>query len=414
MNNTKEFELLAEDTKRKVKEFGTTSKRVMEDFDRCVRLLAEHLKINSLEFTLETGFAWLHQYKFNENNCTRYNDKLKRAFRRVILLLWDNKEGQLNQWKFYSSNIQALPKAKKFVKILNDYKVYLKKSDYADNSVVLRFTCAKGLLIFLEDNQIYTFDKVTNQLIADYFASAHFTNRKPSGVQAEAIRVKLFLEYLEDENIVNNKLLHYAVPRFRLQETKIIPTITPLAEEQILSDHPKLPSNKREKALCLLALHLGLRTCDIYNLKFDDIDWNTGTLYIKQQKTGVTIKMKIDNETQNAIIDYILNERRTSDCDYIFVTSKGPITKLHNGDKNIYRRTNRIDIKKNIPHQGLHIMRRTFASKLLRIGTPLPVISSALGHLDKEEVHSYLSTDEMKMKQCALDLTLIPFGRSEF
>ncbi len=80
-------------------------------------------------------------------------------------------------------------------------------------------------------------------------------------------------------------------------------------------------------------------------------------LYIKQQKAGIPVKMKIDNETQNAIIDYI------------FVTSKGPITKLHRGDRNIYRRTHGIDTKKNIPHQGLHIMRRTFASPLFK-GSP--------------------------------------------
>ncbi len=216
MNNIKEFELLANDTRKKVKEFGVTSKTVMNNFDRCIRLLTEHLKVNCLEFSLKIGFAWLNQYKFNENNSTGTNHNLERAFRRIILLLWDNKQGQLNKWKIYPSITQALPETQEFIKILTDYKLYLKKANYADEIVEFRFGCARGLLIFFEDNQIYTFDQVTNKLIADYFASAHFTNRKPSGVQAEAVRVKLFLEYLEDEKIVNKKLLHYAVPRYRI------------------------------------------------------------------------------------------------------------------------------------------------------------------------------------------------------
>lgn len=45
----------------------------------------------------------------------------------------------------------------------------------------------------------------------------------------------------------------------------------------------------------------------------------------------------------------------------------------------------------------LHI---TFASKLLKSGSTLSVISNALGQIDKISVNKYLSTDEIAMKQC--------------
>lgn len=45
-----------------------------------------------------------------------------------------------------------------------------------------------------------------------------------------------------------------------------------------MEDEPDSLVNKRDKAVCLLALHIGLRSCDIRNLKFGDIDWEKGIL----------------------------------------------------------------------------------------------------------------------------------------
>jgi len=414
MNHINEFRQLADSTLQKIKDFGIISRSILKRFNYCIRLLSEHLILHNSEFNQDTGFQWLEGYEFNKSNTPEVNRNLWLSFRRTIMLLLDNKSGNLTEWKAYPIKKAKYPETQKFINILCEYEIYLKQFDFAMATIDFRIRCAKEILIFFEKIQICTLDSIDNKIIADYFITERFRNRKPAGVKAEMARIKLFLEYLDENELVSNKLLSYAVPRYHIQELKIITTITPLAKEQILMEQPNLLTDKRERAMYLLALHLGLRTCDILALKFVDIDWNTGKLSIRQQKTKVSIKIKIDNDTQNAIIDYILNERRQSQDDHIFITSKGPINRLNNGVGNTHRRINGIDIKKNIPHQGLHIMRRTFASNLLRNGTPLSVISSALGHVNKEEVHHYLSTDEKKLKQCALNLDTIIFRRSEF
>ena len=60
------------------------------------------------------------------------------------------------------------------------------------------------------------------------------------------------------------------------------------------------------------------------------------------------------------------------------------------------------------------IARRTFASRLLQCGVELPVISNMLGHTDKETVQDYISTDDVKMKRCSLNLSLTPYQRGDF
>ena len=169
-----------------------------------------------------------------------------------------------------------------------------------------------------------------------------------------------------------------------------------------------------KRAILLLALHTGLRSCDIRALRFSDIDWEKETIHIRQKKTGVDLEIPIDSATQNAIIDYVLNERRSCDKEYIFVTAVGPAQKMARRHYRMKYRTRGTDSFERLSHDGLHIYRRTFASRLLQSGATLPEISEMLGHIDKSSVQVYLTTDEAKMKRCSLDLSLIPCCKEVF
>ena len=181
-----------------------------------------------------------------------------------------------------------------------------------------------------------------------------------------------------------------------------------------MEDEPESLVNKRDQAILLLALHTGLRGCDIRALKFQDINWESETIHLRQQKTGADLIVPIDSATQNAIIDYVLHERRECSLEYIFITAVGPAKKLARRHYRIKYRTKGTDSFEQLPHDGLHIYRRTFASRLLESGASLYVISEMLGHINKNSVRPYLSTDETKMKRCALSLAGIPCTRKEY
>jgi len=55
--------------------------------------------------------------------------------------------------------------------------------------------------------------------------------------------------------------------------------------------------------------------------------------------------MPLDNETQNAIIDYVLNERRDCNTDYIFVTAVGATQKIARRHFRIKYRASREEIR---------------------------------------------------------------------
>jgi integrase len=63
--------------------------------------------------------------------------------------------------------------------------------------------------------------------------------------------------------------------------------------------------------------------------------------------------------------------------------------------------------------KGFHCLRHSLAARLLSEETPLPIISSILGHRNKDSTKVYLSTDLVHLRACALSLTGIEVTKEE-
>ena len=63
-----------------------------------------------------------------------------------------------------------------------------------------------------------------------------------------------------------------------------------------------------------------------------------GILSIVQKKTKREIRIQMDAETQNALIDYILHERRELESEYIFVTAFGHIARKTGNCRSLHSR----------------------------------------------------------------------------
>jgi len=60
-----------------------------------------------------------------------------------------------------------------------------------------------------------------------------------------------------------------------------------------------------------------------------------------------------------------------------------------------------------LPHgQGFHITRKTFATRLLTVGTAIDTITDSLGHGARNAVDSYLAHDEEGMRLCPLPFAI--------
>lgn len=155
-------------------------------------------------------------------------------------------------------------------------------------------------------------------------------------------------------------------------------------------------------------MRTGLRTIDIIELMLNDIDWRRKTITVIQKKTNRPLVLPLLSEVGNSLADYILNGRPESNDMHLFLRNYSPYI----GFQNPYSCS--IVIKKymkiaeirpqNRNSKGAHSFRHSLASRLLNYETPLTVISSVLGHSDKQSTKKYLSTDLEHLRNCGLTL----------
>ena len=126
-----------------------------------------------------------------------------------------------------------------------------------------------------------------------------------------------------------------------------------------------------------------------------------------QSKTDHVHNIPLSENLGNALVDYLLNERPVSNSEYVFLRSSAPFNPImaHSGIRNIlFNAVNDSDIECKGRIYGTRITRHSTASRMLRNGVPLSVISDALGHGNPNSVLIYLTTDDAKLAQCTLPL----------
>ena len=167
------------------------------------------------------------------------------------------------------------------------------------------------------------------------------------------------------------------------------------------------PVGKRDYAILLLACRLGLRLGDIRTLKLDDLNWEAATIEITQSKTEAPLCLPLTEEVGKALIDYLKSGRPQTAHREVFLRVKPPFTPFAENTHLHYlvdrwRELAGIRFRTKQRH-GLHSLRHTLATKLLREETPFHVISEILGHATTASTMIYAKADVESLRVAALD-----------
>lgn len=140
---------------------------------------------------------------------------------------------------------------------------------------------------------------------------------------------------------------------------------------------------KRDYALLFLAVHTGLRSIDIVNLKLTDIDWKNNEIRIVQRKTSRILILTLEPDTGTALADYILYGRPNSNVPYIFLRIYAPHIKLSDfgsaGNILIKYRSMAGIVNSRGDGKSFHALRRSLGTWMLEVGVPITTISQVLG-----------------------------------
>ena len=107
------------------------------------------------------------------------------------------------------------------------------------------------------------------------------------------------------------------------------------------------------------------------------------------------------------MIDYIRNGRPASKLSYIFLRQRAPYGPYASNNSFHYMITRYMKIAEisfSGRKHGLHSMRHSLASNLLKNNTPYPVITGILGHENTNTTRLYLSIDIEQLRSLALEV----------
>ncbi len=297
-------------------------------------------------------------------------------------------------------------------KTMKDYidfktKLYsLSKATLTNYNIYLHsFNC------FLNDRRIRSVHRITSTEVLQFIGGLN--PARPAARHVALCILRSYVQYLYQNDFVSTDYSKKIPSDNYKYQSKLPSTFSKEEIQQFISSIDRgNPKGKRDYAMFLLALKLGIRISDIANLKFENISWNSNEFTFEQQKTGKSITLPILPEVGNAIIDYLKYGRPVSNENHCFLQVVTPYNRIAPHDignaVRFYLKRSRINLH-NRKH-GPHALRHSFAAGLLDQTTPLPVISEALGHASTMSTMFYLRINTASLKQCALEVPAVPFS----
>lgn len=261
-----------------------------------------------------------------------------------------------------------------------------------------KFSCLR-FCRFLITNGIKGFDEVNIEHIRLFRLTDEHTI--PYGRATSFAVVRKFLYYLEEQKLLQTGL-HQALFSESVRSVDITDI---LDNDQIQRIHEyrlaaSAPMKLRTAAIVTIGLELGLRASDVVRVKMEDIDWKNRKILVIQYKT----RNALTTAAGNAVYRYLVKGRPKTANPYVFVHHHAPYDRMSTKicNNSLYRI---LPERYDVENKGFHVLRRTFATTLLRNNAGIQRVMDSLGHTDNTSVMKYLSFDGERMRLCPLSLT---------
>jgi integrase len=379
---------------------------------RDLRYSASVMKYSKHILTLLFIFLDMHRTSLNENNLWVWYDRVKP----LLGTNWQQARRSLSQFwcyvisGFITTRITGDPFAKDtldllpewIVSQLRNYLVLLKREGLKPSSVSIEKSSNLRFCQYLLSIGVKRFSEITPKILQDF--DKQDLHATPEAKVTYNSRIRGFLIYLYEQECISNPFLYRALPSSSAPTTRIVDVLSSKEVTQIWSINIGTLSQKayRDYTIVCIGLTMGFRASDIVSIRFQDINWNERSISLTQVKTGKRICMPMPVKTGNILFRYLKDYRPSSTSPYIFIRHEVPYDKLHSG---VCRRAlNRFLPIRETTNKGFHIVRKTFATTLLRGQTKAELISDSLGHSTDATVYKYLALDGERMKKCPLSL----------
>jgi integrase/recombinase XerD len=361
---------------------------------------------NLIKLNKEVGISYIKQMTgTNLDGFWGTSDpKTNRIMKPVQNLLLFIETGELSF--FMRSHIQPFNCPYVFQKEYQQFQREYQERNYADATVVCNNNIVHKLLLYLDEKGLSTSAEITSAHITKFLTN--YAESKPKYVATILYVLRNYLSFLKETGFIRTDIASL-LPHVRILRNAFIPYSWKTEDiKKLLSTIDRGdPKGKRDYAILLLIVRLGLRVSDIRRMQFSNLNWNRKTISIIMQKTCKPLELPILDDIGWAIIDYLKNGRPQTTCNRLFIRHRAPFDAF--GENECFQRELRRYMEAagiTIPvgvNCGMHSLRSTLAKNMLEAKATLPIISETLGHQDINTTSIYLKIDIEGLRKCTLD-----------
>lgn len=284
--------------------------------------------------------------------------------------------------------------------VVDEYEEYLSRTKKKRCDIRSHARLAAFFLSAAEEQGVCRMEDITPSIVFNAFEKA----RNKEGFR----KIKPFFRYAFHYGLISRDL-NEAVPT--VSRHKPIPTVYTLEEiNAVLGAVDRSTGiGKRDYCILLFAARYGMRTSDIANLVFENIDRSRGIIHIVQEKTGVPVNFPLTKEVLEALNDYINHVRPDSEMHNVFWGVPRPYARPLSiqgiyGIVSKYFAKSGIDIRGK--RHGAHALRSSLATQILNDGAGYPEVQVILGHTSPDAATHYIKVESEKLRRCAMDVPL--------
>jgi site-specific recombinase XerD len=170
------------------------------------------------------------------------------------------------------------------------------------------------------------------------------------------------------------------------------------AEALLRSCDRRRAIGRRDYAVIVVLLRLGLRAGEVASLTLDDIDWRAGEIVV-HGKGRRDERLPLPGDVGGAIAGYLRRGRPKSTRREVFLSAIAPVSGLGRGAvSSIVRRA---CVRAGAAPVGAHRLRHTMACEMMRAGVPLPEIGQVLRHRGVVSTAVYARVDVDQLRPLA-------------
>ena len=153
---------------------------------------------------------------------------------------------------------------------------------------------------------------------------------------------------------------------------------------------------RRDFAIVVLLVRLGLRAGEVAALELGDVDWRAGEILVRG-KGGRQERLPLPSDVGEALAGWLERGRPRRESLFVFTRLRAPYVGLSSGA--VSQLVRRVSVRAGLPPVGAHRLRHTAATEMLRAGGSLTEVGQVLRHRGRDVTSIYAKVDRLALAQ---------------